>query len=40
MPLDAIKPGTVLKGKVHEHHINHGILVDIGGVYTGCAVAL
>lgn len=39
MPLDAIKPGTVLKGKVHEHHINHGILVDIGGVYTGCAAS-
>ena len=36
-PLDAFKPGDVVKGVVRRHHIDHGILVDVNGLWDGCA---
>ena len=37
-PLDAFKPGDVVKGVVRRHHIDHGILVDVNGLWDGCAL--
>ena len=36
-PLEAFKPGDVVKGVVRRHHIDHGILVDVNGLWDGCA---
>ncbi len=35
--LNAFEPGAVVTGTVSEHLLGHGILVDVGGMYDGCA---